>query len=90
MKVFALYLFVGVLLLFTVSAEEFKFEMKGVKVSLISELSAVAPGEKFTAAFYIQHFDDFHTYWKNPGLVGFATTITWDLPKGFEAGELHG
>jgi len=89
MKVFALSIIFSLSLLFSAGAEEFKFEMKGVKVSLISELSAVAPGEKFTAAFYIQHFDDFHTYWRNPGLVGFATTITWDLPKGFEAGELQ-
>ena len=70
------------------SAKDFKFEMKGVKIELISELSAISPGEKFTVAFYIQHFDGFHTYWKNPGLVGFATNLKWDLPKGFTAGPI--
>ncbi len=63
--------------------------MKGVKVSLISELSQVSPGKKFTVAFYIQHFDDFHTYWKNPGLVGFATSVEWQLPEGFKVGEIQ-
>lgn len=72
-----------------VFAEEYKFEMKGVKASLISEVKSIKPGQKFTVALYIQHFDDFHTYWKNPGLVGFATSIQWKLPKGFKAGEIQ-
>lgn len=73
----------------SLAAEDAKFEMKGVKVSLISELSEVSPGRKFKVAFFIQHFDGFHTYWKNPGLVGFATTVNWELPEGFTAGEIQ-
>ena len=88
MAAFTLKIFLLTSLCFSLNAEDFKFEMKGVKVSLISELSKVSPGEKFTVAFYIQHFDDFHTYWKNPGLVGFATSVEWALPEGFKAGNI--
>ena len=70
-------------------SEEYKFEMKGVKASLISEVKSISPGQKFTVAVYLQHFDGFHTYWKNPGLVGFATTLKWTLPEGFTAGEIQ-
>ena len=88
MAAFTLKILLLTSLCFSIDAEDFKFEMKGVKVSLISELSKVSPGEKFTVAFYIQHFDDYHTYWKNPGLVGFATSIEWALPKDFKAGPV--
>ena len=30
-----------------------------------------------------------HTYWKNPGDSGIATTIKWDLPPGVTAGEIQ-
>lgn len=70
-------------------SEEYKFEMKGVKASLISEAKSISPGQKFTVALFIQHFDGFHTYWKNPGMVGFATSLRWDLPKGFKAGNIQ-
>ena len=62
--------------------------MKGVKINLLSEADAVSPGSKFTVAIHLQHFDGFHTYWKNPGMVGVATQIDWTLPKGFKAGDL--
>ena len=28
-----------------------------------------------------------HTYWRNPGDTGLATSIAWKLPKGVTAGE---
>ena len=76
-------------LLNSLYSEEYKFEMKGVKASLISEVKSIAPGQKFTVAIYLQHFDGFHTYWKSPGLVGFATSVKWNLPEGFKAGEMQ-
>ena len=29
-----------------------------------------------------------HTYWKNPGDSGLATSLSWTLPAGFAAGEI--
>lgn len=80
--------FTIIFMLFGLHAEEYKFEMKGVKASLVSEYSSIAPGQKFTVAVFLQHFDDFHTYWRNPGMVGYATQIKWILPEGFKAGEV--
>jgi len=69
-------------------ADDYKFELKGVQASLISEVSSITPGQKFTVAIQLQHFDGFHTYWKNPGLVGYATSVAWKLPNGFKAGNI--
>jgi DsbC/DsbD-like thiol-disulfide interchange protein len=33
--------------------------------------------------------DKWQTYWKNPGDSGLPTTIAWELPLGFEAGEIQ-
>lgn len=62
---------------------------KGVDVSLVSENRSIAAGRKFTVALKIHHHDKFHTYWKNPGIAGMPTEITWQLPDGFTAGELQ-
>jgi DsbC/DsbD-like thiol-disulfide interchange protein len=80
-----------IILIFQSLQAQDKFDavkMKGVKVELLSEVAVVQPGKKFTVAIHIEHFEGFHTYWKNPGMVGFATQITWDLPKGFKAGAI--
>jgi DsbC/DsbD-like thiol-disulfide interchange protein len=33
--------------------------------------------------------EGWHTYWKNPGDSGLPTTIKWNLPEGFSAGEIQ-
>jgi thiol:disulfide interchange protein DsbD len=33
--------------------------------------------------------EGWHTYWKNPGDSGLPTSIRWNLPKGFSAGEIQ-
>jgi len=57
----------------------------GLKIGLISENSSIAAGEPFTVGIDIKHFPGFHTYWKNPGMVGVGTSIEWTLPEGFAA-----
>jgi thiol:disulfide interchange protein DsbD len=32
--------------------------------------------------------DGWHTYWRNPGDSGQATSLAWGLPRGFTAGEI--
>ena len=58
---------------------------KGLDLALISELSSISPGAKFTVGVRIKHEKGFHTYWRNPGIVGMATDIKWKLPEGFTA-----
>ncbi len=74
---------------FALLGEEYKFEMKGVEAKLISEVKGVVPGQKFLMGLKLKHSGGFHTYWRNPGLVGFATQIDWQLPEGFKAGEVQ-
>jgi thiol:disulfide interchange protein DsbD len=84
-------LLICILLTSSIFAEE-KFDavkMKGVKIELLSEYSVIKPGQKFTVAIHIEHSNGFHTYWKNPGLVGFPTQVKWKLPPGFKAGEIQ-
>src|SRR5271165_3177615 len=59
-----------------------------VKAHLVSEVSAVAPGQSFWVALEFDIRDGWHTYWRNPGDSGQATTIKWQLPPGFTAGDI--
>ena len=67
----------------------FADENTGLDIQLISETSTIVPGQPFTVGLHIQHGEGYHTYWKNPGIVGVATNITWTLPEGFTASEIQ-
>lgn len=64
-------------------------ETKGLDVSFISETSTIVPGQAFTVGLHIRHHKGFHTYWKNPGIVGLPTSLEWKLPPGFIASEIR-
>ncbi len=59
----------------------------GVELSLISD--GAAPAKPFRVGVLIHHLPGFHTYYRAPGIVGLPTTIAWELPPGFTAGELQ-
>src|SRR6266851_6064114 len=59
-----------------------------VKAHLVSEVSAIAPGQSFWVALEFNIRDGWHTYWRNPGDSGQATTLKWQLPPGFTAGDI--
>src|SRR3984957_8254978 len=59
-----------------------------VKAHLVSEVSAVAPGQSFWVALDLNIRDGWHTYGRNPGDSGQATTLKWQLPPGFTAGDI--
>lgn len=58
-------------------------------VELVSEKTAIVPGESFDLAVRFKLEPHWHIYWKNPGASGLATTIDWTLPEGVEAGEIQ-
>ncbi|MBA3957360.1 MAG: thioredoxin family protein [Parachlamydiaceae bacterium] len=60
-------------------------ETDTVRVELIHEQETIVPGQPFWVAIRMQLADTWHTYWKNPGDVGMATSVEWDLPEGFTA-----
>jgi thiol:disulfide interchange protein/DsbC/DsbD-like thiol-disulfide interchange protein len=59
-----------------------------VKAHLVSEVSAIGPGQSFWVALEFNIRDGWHTYWRNPGDSGQATTLKWRLPAGFTAGDI--
>jgi thiol:disulfide interchange protein DsbD len=59
-----------------------------VKARLVSEVTAVAPGQAFWVALELEIRDGWHTYWRNPGDSGEPTKLTWQLPPGFSAGDI--
>jgi thiol:disulfide interchange protein DsbD len=59
-----------------------------VKARLVSEVSAIAPGQSFWVALEFNIRDGWHTYWRNPGDSGQATQLKWQLPPGFTAGDI--
>lgn len=60
-----------------------------VDARLISEVKTIQPGGTFWIAARLQMNDGWHTYWRNPGDAGLETTIEWNLPEGFSAGDIN-
>ena len=60
-----------------------------VEAALIPEAESIEPGESFMLGLDLKMEEGWHTYWKNPGDSGMATTIKWKLPEGFKAGALQ-
>jgi thiol:disulfide interchange protein DsbD len=59
-----------------------------VKARLVSETAAIGPGQSIWVALELNIRDGWHTYWRNPGDSGQATSLTWSLPPGFTAGDI--
>ncbi|MBI4025550.1 MAG: thioredoxin family protein [Verrucomicrobia bacterium] len=59
------------------------------RVGLISERQTVAMGESFEVGVLLKMETGWHTYWKDPGESGLATSVQWKLPQGFTAGPLR-
>ena len=49
----------------------------------------VAPGRTVRLGLQLAHQPHWHTYWRNPGDSGLATTFDWQLPPGVRAGEVE-
>ena len=58
-------------------------------IRLISEMRSIRAGSTFFVGFHLRHPAGAHSYWKHPGIVGLATQVEWDLPKGFVAGPIQ-
>jgi thiol:disulfide interchange protein DsbD len=64
-------------------------EPPDVSARLVAATTAVVPGKPFLLGVELTMAEGWHTYWKNPGEAGLATTIDWRLPDGFTAGPLR-
>jgi thiol:disulfide interchange protein DsbD len=59
-----------------------------VEAELVSEVASVRAGEPFHVAVRLKMEEHWHTYWKNPGDSGLATSLEWTLPEGWSAGPI--
>ena len=48
----------------------------------------VEPGKTVWVGLQLKHQPEWHTYWKNSGDSGLATTLNWTLPAGVLAGDI--
>jgi thiol:disulfide interchange protein len=61
---------------------------ENVKARLVSEVTAIGPGQAFMVALELDIREGWHTYWRNPGDSGEPTKLAWQLPPGFTAGDI--
>jgi len=59
-----------------------------VRATLVAADTSVRPGASMTLALRLDHEPTWHTYWKTPG-TGLPTSIRWELPQGWSAGEIE-
>lgn len=61
-----------------------------VQVQLLAHApQGVQPGAPLQLALHILHEPGWHTYWRNPGEAGQATTLDWSLPTGITVGDIQ-
>ncbi len=59
-----------------------------VTARLVPEVTRAAPGETVWVGLHLDIIEGWHTYWRNPGDSGQATSLDWTLPAGVTAGEI--
>ncbi len=59
------------------------------KVELLSQSSAIAPGQTVWLDVHFALEKGWHIYWKNPGDSGQPPVLRWELPPGFSAGGIR-
>jgi len=60
-----------------------------VEAELVAERAALVPGAPTTVALRLRIEDGWHTYWKNPGDSGLATTLAWKAPRGYAISDIE-
>jgi thiol:disulfide interchange protein DsbD len=59
-----------------------------VTARLVTDARSVEPGATITVGIHQTIKPRWHTYWRNSGDSGLATTIAWTLPQGATASEI--
>jgi DsbC/DsbD-like thiol-disulfide interchange protein len=75
--------------MFAPAARAAAADAEPVQAELLAYASAVAAGQPFKVGVLLRIAPEWHIYWKYPGDAGLATAVTFELPKGFVAGELQ-
>ena len=59
-----------------------------VRAELVALTDSVQPDKPLTVALRLDHTAHWHTYWINAG-TGYPTSIEWELPEGWSAGDIQ-
>jgi DsbC/DsbD-like thiol-disulfide interchange protein len=60
-----------------------------VKATLLASVESAKPGSEFTLGLRLKIAPHWHTYWINPGESGEPTRIKFEVPAGFEVGDIQ-
>jgi thiol:disulfide interchange protein len=60
-----------------------------VTPSLLADVKAIQPGQKFRVGILYRIEPSWHIYWRYSGDSGIPTKIAWQLPPGFKVGDLQ-
>lgn len=71
----------GILMLACVAAAP---KNEHVQARMLTDVSAIQPGQPFTAGVLLKIDPKWHVYWLNPGDSGEATKVTFEAPEGFK------
>jgi thiol:disulfide interchange protein DsbD len=58
-------------------------------VNLIAERTQFVPGDQLLLGVVMRMKPKWHSYWINPGDSGMPTSLNWELPEGFEVGDIQ-
>lgn len=61
---------------------------KHVQIALVSDKQSIKAGQTIELGIKIKMEEGWHTYYKEPGDAGMATSVQWQLPPGFSASEI--
>lgn len=83
-------LLTSILLLFTglQSIEAFQVKTDHAEVELISEQSAIVPGETFWIGVQMDIDEGWYVYYRNPGDSGMPLTLNWTHEKDFNISDI--
>ena len=59
------------------------------QADLVLAADRLAPGTTVMAGIHLRMEPQWHTYWRNSGASGIATSVKWDLPRGIAAGAIQ-
>jgi thiol:disulfide interchange protein DsbD len=77
------------LLLLLLTAETVAQPAPHVRVSMIAEVSSIAPGESFDVLLHQDIDPGWHTYWHNPGDSGDPPDVRWQEMPGITIGKFR-
>ena len=80
--------FVTALLILAGTAQAAPVKTEHLQVELAPQSTTATPGGTVYVALHQKIIPGWHTYWRNPGDTGLATTLEWTLPAGWKAGEV--